>query len=244
MFNYLNLNDVEFEELCKDVMQKKLNEELRTFSRGKDKGIDIRNNDHSIIIQVKHYYKSTFATLIRELTKEIEKVEQLKLNQYYICVSQSLNPMQIDKIYKMFKKYMSNYSNIITIKEIDDFLQKEENQQIVDKHFKLWLSASNVLEKIGQNDIFIDCESLLDNINEEVKYFVKTTMFDKCLEILDNERMIAIIGMPGVGKTTTSKMLILKYVEKGYRVRYSTNNDISNLKKSISNNPDAKEVIL
>lgn len=180
----------------------------------------------------------------RELTKEIEKVEKLKPKQYYICISISLNPMQIDEIYKMFKKYMSNDSNIITIKEIDDFLQKGQNQEIVDKHFKLWLSASNILEKIGQNDIFIDCESLLDNINEEVKYFVKTNMFDKCLEILDNERMIAIVGMPGVGKTTTSKMLILKYVEKGYRVRYSTNNDISNLKKSISNNPDAKEVIL
>lgn len=244
MFNYSNLNDIEFEELCKDIMQRKLNEELRTFSGGKDKGIDIRNNDHSIIIQVKHYYKSTYTTLKRELTKEIEKVEKLKPKQYYICISSSLNPMQIDEIYKMFKKYMSNDSNIITIKEIDDFLQKGQNQEIVDKHFKLWLSASNILEKIGQNDIFIDCESLLDNINEEVKYFVKTNMFDKCLEILDNERMIAIVGMPGVGKTTTSKMLILKYVEKGYRVRYSTNNDISNLKKSISNNPDAKEVIL
>lgn len=42
MFNYSNLNDIEFEELCKDIMQRKLNEELRTFSRGKDKGIDIR----------------------------------------------------------------------------------------------------------------------------------------------------------------------------------------------------------
>lgn len=34
MFNYSNLNDIEFEELCNDIIQRKLNEELRTFSRG------------------------------------------------------------------------------------------------------------------------------------------------------------------------------------------------------------------
>ena len=244
MFNYSDLNDVEFEELCKDIMRKKLDVELRTFSRGKDKGIDIRNSEGTIIIQVKHYCKISYSTFKRELIKELKKIEELNPKQYYICVSQSLNPMQIEEIYKMFNKYMYSDANIITIKEIDDFLQGEENQEIVSKHFKLWIAASNVLDKIGQNDIFIDCESLIDNINEEVKYFVKTNMFDKCLEILENERLIAIVGMPGVGKTITSKMLMLKYVERGYIVRYSTNNDIANLKKSISRNPDIKEVIL
>lgn len=244
MFNYSDLNDIEFEELCKDIMCKKLNIELRTFSRGKDKGIDIRNSENNIIIQVKHYFKSSYSILKRELLKEIKKVEELNPKQYYICVSQQLNPMQIDEIYKMFNNYMNNDNNILTIKEIDNFLQAEENQKIVNKHFKLWLSATNVLDKVGQNDIFIDCESLIDNINDEVKYFVKTNMFNKCLEILDNERLIAIVGMPGVGKTITSKMIVLRYVEKGYRVRYSANNDIVNLKKSISINPDIKEVIL
>ena len=203
MFNYADLNDVEFEELCKDVMEKKLKEKLRTFARGKDKGIDIRNDNNTTVIQVKHYIKSTYSNLKTNLRKELKKVEPINPKQYYVCISKELNPMQLDEIYEMFKKYMKDSSNIITIKEIDNFLQKPENQEVLEKHFKLWLSATKVLEKIGQNDIFIDCESLLDNINDEVKYFVRTSMFDKCLEILNNERIIAIIGMPGVGKTTT-----------------------------------------
>ena len=244
MFNYSDLNDVEFEELCKDVMEKKLNKSLRTFSKGKDKGVDIRNDDNSIIIQVKHYIKSTYSTLKSNLIKELTKVDNLKPKEYYICVSQELNPMQIDEIYKIFEKYMKNTSNIITIKEIDYFLQKTENEDIVNKHFKLWLSSSKVLEKIGKNDILIDCETLLDAIENETKYFVKTNMYNKCLEILEGERIIVITGMPGVGKTITSKMLVLKYVEQGYKVRYTTNNDVSNLKKSISSNPELKEIIL
>mgnify|MGYP007088325470 CR=1 FL=1 len=96
-------------------MQKKLNEELRTFSRGKDKGIDIRNNDHSIIIQVKHYYKSTFATLISELTKEIEKVEQLKPNQYY---------------YYLFDYYDTVLKDFGTVTNIDFSLKNRNLQEI------------------------------------------------------------------------------------------------------------------
>ena len=40
MFNYSNLNDVEFEELCRDILNKKYSMKLCTFARGRDKGID------------------------------------------------------------------------------------------------------------------------------------------------------------------------------------------------------------
>ncbi|MBL1225859.1 restriction endonuclease [Enterococcus sp. BWR-S5] len=57
MFNYASLNDVEFEELCRDVMQRKLNLELRTYSSGKDGGIDFADDEfpHKVIVQVKHF---------------------------------------------------------------------------------------------------------------------------------------------------------------------------------------------
>lgn len=58
MLNYANLNDVEFEYLCQDIMQKKLDTELHRFAKGKDGGIDLADDVHSrnIIVQVKHYY--------------------------------------------------------------------------------------------------------------------------------------------------------------------------------------------
>ena len=44
MLNYANLNDVEFEYLCKDIMQSKLNVSLRVFAPGKDGGIDLTDD--------------------------------------------------------------------------------------------------------------------------------------------------------------------------------------------------------
>ena len=58
-------------------------------------------------------------------------------------------------------------------------------------------------------------------------------------------KTLFITGHPGVGKTITSKMLVLYYAAMGYRVRFSTNvTDLDELKKSLSRNPDIKEVIL
>ena len=79
MFNYYDLDDVEFEILCKDIMQVKLNSELRAFGKGKDGGVDLTDNvsTHNIVVQVKHYINSTFSDLRGSLKKEIEKVKKL-----------------------------------------------------------------------------------------------------------------------------------------------------------------------
>ena len=89
MLNYANLNDVEFEYLCQDIMQKKLNLELRRFARGKDGGIDLTNDVHTknIIVQVKHYIASSVSQLISTLKDEVDKVAKLSPKEYYICCS-------------------------------------------------------------------------------------------------------------------------------------------------------------
>lgn len=48
MFDLSNLNDYEFEILCKDIMQDLLDEELFTFSRGVDASVDICDKDFDV----------------------------------------------------------------------------------------------------------------------------------------------------------------------------------------------------
>lgn len=52
-----------------------------------------------------------------------------------------------------------------------------------------------------------------------------------------------LLGNPGVGKTMTSKMLALFWASQGYRVRYNTNGDISDIKRSLSGNRECKEIV-
>lgn len=246
MFNYHDLDDVEFEILCKDIMQIKLDSKLRAFGKGKDGGVDLTDNvnTHNIVVQVKHYINSTTSSLVGSLKKEITKVEKLKPKQYYVCCSKELTDQNINDIYCMFLDYMDSDQNIITLKEIDAFLQEGKNIEVVRKNFKLWLSSSDILSEIYNQNIFIDCETLLNDIKSEAKYFVQTNVFNECLDVLEKQRALIMVGAPGVGKTVTSKMLTLFLADKGYRVRYTTNGDLSDLKRAISTDKDCKEVIL
>lgn len=246
MYNFHNLCDFEFEMLCKDIMSRKLKKELRIFGKGRDDGIDLTDDckNKDIIVQVKHYINSSFSNLKSSLNREFEKVEKLNPNQYYICCSKTLSPRNIEEIYEIFKDYMNSDENIITLNEINDFLEKSENVDIVRKNYKLWLESTNILSEINNQSIFIDCESLLYNIEEQSTLFVETDGFIGCKQMLNKERILILIGSPGVGKTITTKMLALFFASIKYRIRYTTNGSIRDLKQSISVDKEQKEVII
>lgn len=245
MYNLRNLNDYEFEVLCKDIMQKKLNTELRVYKKGRDGGIDIRAIcGRDIVIQVKHYINSSFSDLKGSLKKEIDKVKKIETSQYYICTSRDLTEANIKEIYTMFEDYMENEGYIIDGTRINEFLEKEENKDIVKKNYKLWLAASNILELINSKDILLDSDELVEEIKRESKLYVKTDSYVEANKILEQKNIIIIQGDPGVGKSTLSKMLILKYISEGYSVKFSSENNLENIKKSIAGDKNKKEIIL
>lgn len=247
MLNFANLNDVEFEYLCQDIMQKKLNCSLRRFAQGRDGGVDLTDSviKRNIVVQVKHYVNSSVDALVGALKQELDKIKKINPKQYFICCSKNLSPQKVKEIYELFVNYMASDKNIITLNEIEDYLNAPDNIDILSKHYKLWLDSTGILEQLGNNDIFVDCESLLSNIENDKKYFVRTKIFNRCLDCLAHNKTIFITGDPGVGKTITSKMLVMHYATAGYRVRYTTNSsDLKELKKALSRSPEQKEIIL
>ncbi len=246
MYNINSLNDVEFEYLCQDIMQKKLNIELHRFAAGADGGIDLTDSikRKNIVIQVKHYVKSSSDALKRDLKKELDKVKKFNPKQYYICFSKEVSPMFKDEIFIHFREYMASDNNIITGTEIIDFLEDTSNFDILFKHYKLWLSSSAVLSKIQNQDVVIDSEMYLDDIETDARLFVQTQSFNICLDCIEQTRKLFILGEPGIGKSILTKMLALKYLSVGYKVYCVYNNSIQSLKKSISRDPAAKELIV
>lgn len=247
MFNYSNLNDVEFEELCRDILNKKYSMKLRTFARGRDKGIDLADSKRKIntLAQVKHYVNSTVSNLIAALRNEISNVKRINPKEYFICTSLSLSAEKINEIYEMFSDYMNSKENIWAKQDIDSFLHEPENKNIVVKNFKLWIDNSGILQEITNNQIFVDCETLMSNISREKNLFVRTSMYDDAVKLLKENKVLMIMGNPGVGKTMLTKMLALKYAVDGYKVRFTTNvTNLTELKNSLSRNPKDKEIVL
>ena len=246
MFNYENLSDYEFENLCCDIISKKLGVQLRIFATGRDGGIDATDDTktHNIVVQAKHYIRSGYAALLRTLQGEVEKVKQLDPNKYYVCCAQKLTPGNVSEIYCLFSDYMCDTNNVIDLNVIDTFLSKPENADVLRKHYKLWLESTEILNQIYNRNIFIDCEVLLADIEEQSKFFVETHYYQESIKVLDKNRILMLLGLPGVGKTITTKMVALYYASQGYQVRFITDGSITNLKKSISESEEEKELII
>lgn len=246
MFDLSNLNDYEFEVLSKDIMQKLLGQDLFIFSRGVDAGVDIcdREKNPTVVIQAKHYTNSTYSQLKGSLKKEVKKVYQHHPKNYFVCTSQSLTRKNKLEIAELFGEFMPDISYIKDKNDINSFLEAEENKDIVVKNYKLWLCASNVLSLVNNQDVFIDCAELMLDIEAQIKLFVETQAYRDAIDRLHQNNLIIIIGAPGVGKSTISKMLLLYYADKGYKVRYVTNNNVSEIKRAVSLAPNKKEIIL
>ena len=103
--NFSNLNDVEFEYLCNDVMSKKLGINLQRFGKVKDGGMDLTDDATrmNIVIQVKHYTKTNFSVLMSTLRKVVPKVKEINPKHYYICCSKKLTPQNKAAIYSLFQ---------------------------------------------------------------------------------------------------------------------------------------------
>lgn len=246
MYDLSNLNDYEFELLCKDIMQKKLGVPLHTFPRGKDGGIDICDAEVRpiVIIQAKHYLKSSVSQLISSLKKEVSKVETKRPQKYYVCTSLELTKAKKNEIVSMFSEYMTDTSFILDKIDINSFLSDQKNIDIVQKNYKLWFCASNILSLITNQNVFIDCSELIDDIENHIRLFVETESFFEAKQKLKENKVIIITGAPGVGKSTISKMLLLFFADDGYSVRYSSDNSIAEIKKALSSDPTKKEIIL
>lgn len=246
MFHYANLSDFEFELLCRDIMERKIGCPLRCFAPGRDGGVDITETKLSgkHMVQVKHYIDSPYPTLLSSLKKELPKVKQKQPQHYYVCCGKKLTACNISEIYQLFSDYMDDAEAVVDLMEIDRFLHKKENADILERHYKLWLESTSVLERLGNQDIAIDCDAFFYRIEKEQKLFVKTKYYEEGRKLLEKEHMLMLLGDPGVGKTMLTKMLALAFAAEGYRIRYTTNGELADLKRALSADRERKELIV
>jgi len=218
-FDFSKLNDREFEALGASVIERILNKRVETFKAGKDGGVDGRFwiGAKEGIIQCKHYIHTPYSTLIKKLTsEELPKVNNLDPAQYIFVTSQGLSKGNKKKIKDIFDPYIKREDDIFGKEDLNDFLLKKENQDIVEQNFKLWITSSSVLDIIYSNAIKGRSESTIRDIKENTHKYAITENHLRGLKILEKSNVVILTGEPGIGKTTLADNLALYYAAKGY----------------------------
>ena len=203
MFNFLNINDKEFELLCCDIFEKHFQKRVERFKTGKDQGIDGRFygfGNAFTIIQCKHYEKSGFSALVSNLKQEVLKLNRIMPQRYILATSVHLNPAEKEKLLTILSPYIQCTDDIWGNEDLQATLNDGNNSDIVRRHYNLWLESTGVLTNILNNDVFSRSKSHLQHIVEQSKYFVRSGLFDAGLELLEKKHSIIISGAPGIGK--------------------------------------------
>jgi len=207
-YNLLALSPLEFEHLSRDLLQRHLDIYLESFATGRDGGIDFRaskDSSEDCVVQAKRY--TDFRTLKSNLKQEAEKVKNIIPLRYILTTTVSLTPGNKDEILSLLTPYLSETSDIFGADDILNLLG--QHTDILHKYYKLWLTDTAVLNRIMHSRIFNQSAFELEMIRDQVKLYVQNESFNKALHILQNHHFLIISGLPGIGKTTLARILVL-----------------------------------
>ncbi|MCR1026807.1 restriction endonuclease [Cellulophaga baltica] len=219
-YDFSKLNDREFEALGASVIEKKLKKRVEKFKAGKDGGVDGRfwiGENKEGIIQCKHYVETPYNTLISKLkSEEVAKVKKLNPSRYIFITSKKLSRLNKQEIKKLFHPYIRRQDDIFGYEDLNDFLIKKENQDVVEQNLKLWITSTVVLDLIYNNAIKGRSESTIRDLQENTYKYAVTENHKRGLKILNKSNVVILTGEPGIGKTTLADNLALYFTAKGF----------------------------
>ena len=215
-YDFLILQPNEFENLTRDLLQKRGGVFIESFTIGRDGGIDLRfsspKGQKQVIIQAKRY--KDYAKLKSVLKDEVAKVRKLNPDRYILSTSVGLTPENKTEIMTMFSPYIKATKDILGRNDLNNLLG--EYSEVEKQYYKLWLGSTAVLDDILNKRINNWSEMTLEEARKDVSLYVMNDSFERALTILKENRYVIISGIPGIGKTTLSRMLAYQILANGY----------------------------
>jgi hypothetical protein len=231
----LNRSGLDFEFLSKDLLEAEVGIQLENFSEGRDRGIDLRyapirgagravfnlanfgiqQKPPELIVQCKRY--SEFSDLKSTLkNKELAKIQKLNPARYILTTSVSLSPQQSEEIKTLLSPFVQSTGDIYGRERLNSLLTK--HPEIERRQIKLWVTSAGVLDSIiNAGTHLVSCEEV-ERTLAAAKLYVRNPSFDEALTILKQYHVCIISGLPGIGKTTLARMLLLYFYDRKFDV--------------------------
>lgn len=204
----------EFEKLCRDILAiRETPINFTTNGPGNDGGIDIRatNVDIEIIGQCKLYAPGNYSSFYSSLKKELPKCKRLNPDRYILCTNLHLTTFQKNKILQLFKGYVLNEEDIIDGEKLNMYLNDSKYNHLLKSYSKLLVPNFHFIESALENIInkkyYAQTNSFLRTLTANHKLFHNTSILENCISLLEHNKVLILTGNPGVGKTTTAKMI-------------------------------------
>ena len=215
-YDFHQLSPPEFESLVRDLLGAEKGGAWEIFKSGKDGGIDLRGNTAQdlFVVQCKHYVRTGFRGLLRDLRDEVSKVQHLKSVRYMVVTSVPLSPQNKDAIVALFPANFLQTHDIWGCDELNAGLRSHPD--VEQAHHKLWLPSTAVLKRFLYADLVTQTEFTLDRLRRDICRYVPSQSFPEAMTRLSRDRIVVLAGSPGIGKTTLARILLYEHLKHGF----------------------------
>lgn len=215
------LTDFDFESVCKDLFESELDMRLEIFTRGPDRGIDLRHlapgSSGELVIQCKNWEKHKRTQLIGYMRSvELPKIRKLRPKRYILATSVGLTVDSKAALAEILAPYLLTPGDIYGLHEIESLLRARP--ELVSRHLRLWLSSAQVLQSLLNKRVITRSSDLADDVKRSMLVYVPNAGYTRAREILETAHVCVISGIPGIGKTTLARVLAGTYAASSYQV--------------------------
>lgn len=210
---YLSPDD--FEKFANKIVAKRFKKHIIDFGEGPDGGIDgMDHTEHpTIIVQSKRYQPSTApSTFVRTVKNEIKKLEKTVKEKnyapnfsYIIVTSVRLNPESRQAIRKLKSVWIKDEDHIIDANELASMSSDLEYEAIFKEYNLINGKLIDAVGQINLDQIELESYDFMSSFNSD--YIVETSVMREAYECLKENRIVFLVGHPGVGKSVSSQYL-------------------------------------
>jgi len=215
-YDFHTISPIDFEELTRDLLQARDGIILQSFKTGRDGGVDLRfaSDGENRIVQCKHFRKSGYKTLLREVRKEVDKLKRIRPKPTRYVLSTSVELSNANKCELADVLGVSDTADILGSNDFNNLLGLYP--RIERAHYKLWLSSTTVLQRVLHNAEIMQSDFEFKRIRRRLPRFVQSHAYNLAAKQFERDRILILSGSPGVGKTTIAEFLLYEKFADGF----------------------------
>lgn len=225
MANLEELSDYDFERLVADLLSAAWDVDVQTFPRGRDGGVDLRvlgpvsaplsmTSGQELVVQCKHRPNAKMAALRPVLRVEAAKPVVSAADRYVLVTSAPLTRANKKEIVTTFAGRVLE-DDVYGRDDVAALLRR--HPEVERAHLKLWLSSAAVLPVLVHQTEYLRSAALVAELQRLKSTLVETDALAAALAAVQVHHMCILSGPPGVGKTTTAMMVLLRHMAQGWR---------------------------
>ena len=225
MQDLAQLSDYDFEQVIADLLSAEWHVRVEYFPKGRDSGVDLRvlgpvpaplnlPPQGELVVQCKHMPGATITQLRSLLRAEASKKIVGEAYKYVLVTSARLTRANKQEIALIFGGRLPE-TDILGRDDIDSLLRR--HPAVVRANMKLWLASGTALQAFLNQVEELRSNVLKTELEKLRPRFVQTSVVTEAQHMLGRLGVCILAGAPGVGKTTTAKILLLRYLSEGWQ---------------------------